>query len=152
MFNAQDILDIAIRLETNGEKTYRDAMQHTSDADLKALLAWIAGEEKNHARWFTSLKEQLNQDEDHHLLAELSQALVEDVVREQAFSLQEVDFETIDTPEKMIPTFVGFENDTIAFYEFLKSFIDDPAIAGQLEQIVAEEKKHVAQFQALLKS
>ena len=25
MFTAQDILDIAIRLESNGEKTYRDA-------------------------------------------------------------------------------------------------------------------------------
>ena len=42
MFTAQDILDIAIRLENNGEKTYRDALQHTPITDLKTLLAWIA--------------------------------------------------------------------------------------------------------------
>lgn len=150
MFNAQDILNIAIRLENNGEKTYLDARQHTADADLKALLAWIAQEEQSHARWFTELKERLSRGEDHHLMAEFSSALVDDVVREQAFSLQEVDFATIDTPEKMIRTFLGFENDTIGFYEILKSFIQDPTIAEQLEQVIAEEKNHVDQFQAML--
>jgi rubrerythrin len=150
MFNAQDILDIAIRLETNGEKTYQDARQYTSNAELKSLLIWIAREERNHARWFEGLKEQLAQDEDHHLVAELSRALVEDVVREQAFSLQEVDFEAVDTPEEMVRIFIGFENDTIAFYEVLKTFIDDPAIARQLEQIITEEKNHIEQFQNLL--
>ena len=61
MFTAQDILDIAIRLENNGEKTYRDAQQHTPSANLKSLLGWIAQEEQNHARWFTGLKNRLTQ-------------------------------------------------------------------------------------------
>jgi len=150
MFTAQDILDIAIRLERNGEKTYIDARQHTPDDELKTLLAWIAREEHEHARWFTDLKNRLTQGEDHHLMAELSQALVEDVVQGQAFSLQEVDFETINTPDKMIRTFIGFEDDTIAFYEVLKTFIDDAAIADQLEQIILEEKRHMATFRDML--
>lgn len=150
MFTAQDVLDIAIRLENNGEKTYRNALQHSPDEQLKALLAWIAQEEQNHARWFTELKDRLTRGEDHHLMAEMSRALVEDVVKGQVFSLQEVNFRDIDTPEKMILTFIGFEDDTIAFYQFLKTFITDPAIEGQLEQIIAEEKKHMATFQELL--
>ena len=150
MFTAQDILDIAIRLEKNGEKTYRNACHHTTDVDLKTLLDWIAQEEQAHARWFTELKDKLSKGEDHHLLAEMSRALVEDVIQGQAFSLQEVDFTAIDTPGKMVHTFIGFEDDTIAFYEVLKTLIEDPAIAGQLEQIIAEEKKHVARFKDLL--
>lgn len=150
MFTAQDILDIAIRLEKNGEKTYRDARLHISNDELKTLLAWIAQEEHDHARWFTELKNRLTQGEDHHLMAELSRALVEDVVQGQAFSLQEVDFETIDSPDKMLRTFIGFEDDTIAFYEVLKTFIDKTAIAAQLEQIILEEKKHMATFQEML--
>ncbi len=150
MFTAQDILDIAIRLEKNGEKTYRDARLHISGDALKTLLAWIAQEEHNHARWFTELKNRLTQGEDHHLMAELSRALVEDVIQGQAFSLEEVDFETIDSPEKMLRTFIGFEDDTIAFYEVLKTFIDETAIAEQLEQIILEEKKHMATFQDML--
>jgi len=150
MFTAQDILDIAIRLEKNGEKTYRDARLHISGDALKTLLAWIAQEEHNHARWFTELKNRLTQGEDHHLMAELSRALVEDVIQGQAFSLEEVDFETIDSPDKMLRTFIGFEDDTIAFYEVLKTFIDETAIAAQLEQIILEEKKHMAMFQEML--
>jgi rubrerythrin len=150
MFTVQDILDIAIRLENNGEKTYRDARQHTSHEALKALLAWVAQEEHDHARWFTELKKNLTQGEDHHLMADLSRALVEDVIQGQAFSLDEVDFETIDTPDKMIRAFIGFEDDTIAFYEILKTFIDDPATAGQLDQIIDEEKKHMAKFREML--
>jgi rubrerythrin len=150
MFTAQDILDIAIRLEKNGERTYRDARLHISDDELKTLLAWIAQEEHDHARWFAELKNRLAQGEDHHLMAELSRALVEDVVQGQAFSLQEVDFETIDSPDKMLRTFIGFEDDTIAFYEVLKTFIDETAIAAQLEQIILEEKKHMATFREML--
>jgi len=150
MFTAQDILDIAIRLEKNGERTYRDARLHISDDALKTLLAWIAQEEHDHARWFTELKNRLTQGEDHHLMAELSRALAEDVVQGQTFSLQEVDFETIDSPDKMLRTFIGFEEDTIAFYEVLNTFIDDTAIAAQLEQIILEEKKHMATFQEML--
>ncbi|MCB2144972.1 MAG: ferritin family protein [Deltaproteobacteria bacterium] len=150
MFTAHDILDIAIRLENNGEKTYRDARQHTPDEELKTLLTWIAREEHDHARWFTELKNRLTQGEDHHLMADLSRALVEDVIQGQAFSLQEVDFETIDTPDKMIRTFIGFEDDTIAFYEVLKTFIDDPEAVSQLEQIILEEKKHISSFRKML--
>ena len=152
MFSALDILDIAIRLEKNGEKTYRDAGTHTTDEELQAMLSWIADEERSHARWFTELKSRLSAGEDHHLMAELSRALVEDVVRGQTFSLQEVDFETIDTAAKMLRTFIGFEDDTIDFYEVLKTFIDDPVILGQLEQIIAEEKKHINRFEELLRT
>ncbi len=150
MFTAKEILDIAIRLENNGESTYRSARQHTPDASLKSLLAWIADEERSHARWFSDLKTRLAQSEDDHLLAEFSRALVEDVIQGQAFSLQEVDFTAIDTPEKMIRTFIGFEDDTVAFYQLLQTFIDDPVIADQLEQIIAEEKKHISHFRQLL--
>ncbi len=152
MFTAKEILDIAIRLERNGEKTYRDASAHTTDKGLQTLLDWIAREEQVHAHWFTELKNRLSREEDHHLLAEMSRALVEDVIQGQAFSLAEVDFESIDTPEDLVRTFIGFEDDTIAFYEILNGFIDDPTIAGQLEQIIEEEKTHIARFKALLPS
>ena len=41
MFTAHEIVDIAIQLENNGEKTYRDAANCTSDRELKKLLDWV---------------------------------------------------------------------------------------------------------------
>jgi rubrerythrin len=150
MFTTQEILDIAIRLENNAEKTYLDARQHTEDAELSALLGWIIEEERIHAHWFENLKDRLSRDEDDYLKAEMSRALVEEVIQGQAFSLQTLDFGTIDTPDKMIRTFIGFEDDTIAFYEILKAFISAPAILEQLEKIIDEEKRHIAKFRQLL--
>lgn len=152
MFTAHDILDIAIRLENNGERTYLDARQHTSDEKLKSLLTWIAREERDHAHWFSELKKRLSRDEDHHLMAELSRALVEDVVQQQAFSLQDVDFEAIRSTDEMVRTFIGFEDDTIAFYDILKTLIEDPAVTKQLELIIDEERNHIAQFQKMIPS
>jgi len=151
MFTDHDVLDIAIQLERNGEKTYRDAAAQVPELEVKELLNWIANEEQNHARWFHNLKNRLIKGEDHHLIAEMSRALVEDVVKGQAFSLGEVDFSVINTPKKMMNTFIGFEDDTIGFYELLKNFVEDPEVASQLEQIIAEEKKHITQFRDLLK-
>jgi rubrerythrin len=150
VFTAQDILDIAIRLENNGEKIYLDAKRQTADGDLKALLDWIAEQERSHAHWFEDLKERLSRDEDFHLKAEMSRALVEEAVQGQAFSLQTVDFRTIDTPDKMIRIFIGFEEDTIAFYEILEALIADPSILEQLGKIVDEEKGHIAKFRQML--
>jgi rubrerythrin len=117
---------------------------------LKTLLDWVAGEERNHTHWFSNLKTRMIEGEDHHLIAELSRALVEDVIQGQAFSLEEVDFSTLYTPQKMVETFIEFEDDTIVFYDFLKSFIEEPVVVKQLEQIIAEEHNHIAQFRDLL--
>lgn len=150
MFTQQDILDIAIRLEENGERTYLAARAHAPSEDLKSLLTWIAGEERNHARWFGTLKDRMQKGKDHALMADFSQALVEDVVKGQVFSLQEVDFAAIETADELIRTFMGFEDDTVAFYELLKTFIDDPPTSAQLEIIIAEEKKHIDRFREML--
>jgi rubrerythrin len=150
MFNAEDLLDIALRLEHNGEKIYRNARRQTADDTLQRLLERIAREESSHADRFSNLKNRLPSGEDHHLVAEMSRALVEDVVKGQAFSLQEVDFAQIDTPRKMVRTFIGFEEDTIAFYETIGAFISDPAIARILETIIAEERRHIDQFRLWL--
>ena len=45
MFSIQEILDLAIRLEKNGESVYRKAAAKLSRADLVSLLAWKADEE-----------------------------------------------------------------------------------------------------------
>ncbi len=150
MFSAHDILSIAIRLEENGRQTYLDARQHVSDKELKDLLLWMAHEEERHARWFGELKSRLTEGEDSHLMAELSQALVEDVIKGQSFSLQEVDFKAIRGPHEMLKVFIGFEEDTIGFYDLLKTFIDDPDTASQLDGIISEEKKHILQLQQML--
>ena len=57
MFSTAEIIDLAIRIEKNGEKTYRKAQEKVSDLSLASMLQWLADEEVEHAKWFVELKE-----------------------------------------------------------------------------------------------
>jgi rubrerythrin len=50
----------------------------------------------------------------------------------------------------MLRTFIGFKEDTISFYQVLKTLVDDPATAAQLDRIISEERKHIVKFDEML--
>jgi rubrerythrin len=150
MFSAYEILDIAVKLEKNGEKVYREAMDQTGDLSLKELLKWMADEEVKHAEWFSELKSEVELNENHHLIRELSGDLVSEFVGEQSFSLQDVDFSAIKGTRELIEVFIEFERDTILFYKMLESFIIDEETGEKLNRILDEENDHISKLQERL--
>ncbi|MFO7708527.1 MAG: ferritin family protein [Desulfobacterales bacterium] len=143
MFEIREILDVAIRLELNGEKTYRDAMASSSDTEMNALLAWMADEEARHRQWFAELKARLDRGTANPFFEEMSREVFNDLVGGQSFSLKEVNFAGIESPEQLLSVFREFEQDTVLFYELIEPFIEDPDTRAQLRQIIAEEKRHI---------
>ena len=150
MFSTYEILDIAVKLEKNGEKVYREAMDQTGDPSLKELLKWMADEEIKHAEWFSELKSEVELNEDYHLIREMSGDLVSEFVGDQSFSLKDVDFSAIKGTRELIEVFIEFERDTILFFEMLESFIIDEKTGEKLNRIIEEEKDHIAKLQELL--
>lgn len=150
MFTAQNIIDFAVRLEKNGETIYRNAQGLTSDAAMGELLEWAAEEERKHGEWFAALREEIDADEDHHLIEDMNKALVSEYFQDQSFSLKEVDFSKIESTEEMIEVFIEFEEDTILFYQMLESFTSDEETAKRLTQIIEEEQNHIQKLQTLL--
>jgi rubrerythrin len=150
VFSLVEIFAIAVQLEKNGEKTYRKALETSEDTALNDLLQWMAEEERFHAEQFSQLQEKLADDEENRLAKKMSDSLVENFIKGQTFSLEEVDFSALKNEEDLINTFVEFEKDTILFYDMLKSFMLDKNIIQQLERIIAEEEMHVSKLQELL--
>ncbi len=146
MFEIKEILDVAIRLEHNGEETYRKAMASFADEEMNALLSWVADEEAKHREWFAALKARLDTGTKNPFLDEMSRELFNDLVGGQSFSLKEVDFAQIESAEELVSVFVEFEKDTVLFYELIEPFIEDPDTRTQLRQIIAEENGHIARL------
>ena len=109
----------------NGEKAYRKALDESEDDELNSLLAWMAEEELQHAERFSQLKDKIEDDEKSHLMKELNDALINDFIKGQTFSLEDVNFSEIRGVRNLINLFIEFEKDTILFYDMLKSFILD---------------------------
>ena len=143
MFEISEIIDLAIRLEKNGEATYRRAMERVSDPDLLSLLNWMADEEVQHANWFGNLKKTATSGKTNPFLDEMSRELFDDLVGDQSFSLKEVDFSSVHTVKDLLKIFIEFERDTAMFYEVLIPFIEDEETLKQLHKIIEEENRHI---------
>ncbi len=150
MFEIGEILDLAIRLEKNGEAEYRKAMGLVSDPRLAEMLEWMADEEVRHRRWFEDLKRSLSTGGRNPFVEEMGRNLFGNLVGTQSFSLREVDFEAIESGEELLAVFVEFEKDTAIFYEMIEPFVEEGPTRDQLRTIIAEEKRHVDQIRSYL--
>ena len=143
MFSTKEILDLAIKLEKNGEAVYREAIGKVSNPGLVPLLEWMADEEVKHADWFAELKHNLETHNENPFAEEMSRELFNEMLGDKNFSLKDIDFSAIETFEELIEVFIEFEKDSIIFYEVLKPFVEDPAARKYLQKIIEEEKHHI---------
>jgi rubrerythrin len=151
MFETKEILDLAVRLEKNGEAVYRRAMSTETRGELRSMLEWMAEEEAGHGRWFADLKAALDKGIRNPFMEEMSRGVFEDLLGGQAFSLKEVDFSKVADTDELMSIFIEFETDTVLFYEMIMPFIEDDATRKRLEEIIAEENRHIASLKAVQK-
>jgi rubrerythrin len=150
VFSANEVLDMAIRLEKNGEAIYRGAAKGLSDTNLSLVLEWMADEEARHATWFSKIQRELVVPASDPVAEEMGRNLLDNLLAGQSFSLEDVDFSRIDHIDDMIATLIEFEEDTILFYEMLEAFVQDEATLLQLKNIVAEEERHIEKLKTLI--
>jgi len=147
LFTAAELLDIAIKLENNGEAVYRRAVAKVKKPELVSLLEWMADEEVQHARFFSELKLRLEKNRANPFIEEMSRELFDDLLGNRNFSLREVDFSSIENQNELIDIFIEFEKDSVIFYKVLEPFVEDPVAREHLQKIIDEENLHIRQLQ-----
>ncbi len=143
MFSEREILEIAVRMEKNGENEYLKAAREISDQDLIAALEWMAAEEREHAAFFTRLLNNLDTLSSSVFGEEMDAGFLKDLIGGSSLSLKEVDFDQVESLGALVDIFIGFEEDSILFYQMILPMIDRNETREQVERIVAEEKKHI---------
>jgi rubrerythrin len=152
MFTVNDLIDIAVKMEKNGEAIYLAAMPKVTSPQLKSLLQWMADEEAGHCRWFADKKDKWSFEADLPDLETMLPDVIKEMMGDKTLSLDEVDFSQIRSAASLLETFLTFENDTILFYEFLQAFLQDSGSVSGLKKIIEEEKKHVAELQEMIQA
>jgi len=147
LFSANEILDMAVKLEKNGEAVYRNAIEKVVRPELIDLLEWMAAEEVKHADFFANLKLDLESKNANPFIDEMSRELFDDLLGEKNFSLKEIDFSLIENTDELIAVFVEFEKDSVIFYKVLEPFVEDPVAREQLKIIIEEENRHIKRLQ-----
>ena len=150
LFSANEILDLAIKLEKNGELVYRDAIEKVSNPELIRLLEWMADEEVKHANWFAELKLKLDQKSVNPFMEKMSRELFDDLLGDKNFFLKDVDFSSVSEIDDLMAIFIEFEKDSVRFYQVLEPFIGDPVSLESLKKIIDEENCHIERLQELM--
>ena len=143
MFSIREIFDVAIQIEKNGEKFYRDALKKISNPSLRSLLEWMADQEAEHQRWFSEKRETVKTKVDDVELEEMGRTILQNILADQTFSLKEADLSKIENLEALLQLCIEFEKDTILFYEMIRSFIEDTETSEKLDEIIEEENRHI---------
>ncbi len=149
-FNADEIFEMAIQIEKNGERFYRLAAEGTLDPAVRKMLVELAAKEDEHQRVFLSMKEDLSasdrqattfdpQGEAAAYLRAMADGRVFDLRTDPAGF-----FRHHRTIEDILREAIGIEKDSIVFYLGMKEMVPDQLGKDKIDHIIREEMRHIA--------
>jgi rubrerythrin len=143
MFTASELFDLAVRVEENGERFYRGALKRAKSETVRELLGWLADQEVEHRNTFSRIREAMAAEtqQDPALLS-LGRDLLRGAMGRHAFSLEELEVDSRESEEDILRAALGFEEDTLLFFEFISPFVSNRTVRGLLERIKTEELHH----------
>ena len=150
MFTLHDILDIAIQIEYNGERVYRQALKVVNDKSLAALFKWLADEEVNHAETFVNMQQKAEKIIDDPKIVEMGKSMLQSAMKQHSFGLNETDLMEMRELEDVLALSIEFEKDTALFYQMLRPFLEDQSAIEQLDTIIEEELRHADRLHMFL--
>jgi rubrerythrin len=142
-FNANDIFEMAIKIEENGALFYRNAAEKVDGQENKQFLLDLAAMEDGHATTFAAMQKDLKgketaptsfdpENENALYLKALADARV--------FAKKE---EPDNSFKSILYSAVQAEKDSIVFYLGMKGLVSEQAGKSKLDDIIQEEMSHI---------
>jgi rubrerythrin len=150
MFTIRDILELAVQIERNGQSFFRDALEKDIDPEFAAVLQWMAEEESGHIEWFERLKNTVPVSTQESQMEKMGREVLGNILGNQRFSLSDMDLKQIKDIDMLVEKLIEFENDTVLFYEMIKTAVNDKNTVKHLDMIIAEEKQHSQKLRAFI--
>jgi rubrerythrin len=150
MFDPSEVFQIAVRIEVNGERFYREMAGRLDDEKVKALFSFLADEEIKHRRFYEAVLEKSEPFEPE----EGYPGEYFDYLRSYAggviFSQEtfEEKLEEIRGASEALDFAIGVEWDSIHFYQELKGLVPESR-REQLDALIDEERRHFVQLTKL---
>jgi rubrerythrin len=155
-FNADEVLEMAIRIEENAASFYRKAAGLQSNQEDRGFFEKLAAMEDGHKATFTEMRKTLTgkekggrvfdpQDELSLYLSAMADTHGGEGSPSAADSLTGA-----ETMEEVLTTAIGLEKESVLFYLGLKDMVPPKYGLERIDDIIREERSHIAQLTSLL--
>ena len=155
VFDASDILEIAIEIEKNGQKFYKKAAGIVKDSRTKQFLIELADMEKEHEDTFRQMMETLPAQETRVLDPDNEASLYLQAMADGNVFDVKKDLSNIlagrETAEQIFKIAIQAEKDSIIYYIGLEDFMADEEDKKRVDTIIEEERGHILELYKQLK-
>jgi rubrerythrin len=142
-FNANDVFEIAVKIEENGAAFYRDAAQKIENDNHKEFLIELAKMEDDHIVTFSNMKKGLKEAE---VLSQNFDPDDENLLYLKSLADTRVFFKK-DKPDDsfkgILSSAIQTEKDSIAFYLGMKELVPPKFGQTKIDDIIKEEMSHI---------
>ena len=161
-FNADEIFEIACRIERNGAAFYREMSDKISNAPIQKMLLDFAAMEKAHEKMFMAMRTDLKgtekgstvfdpEGEAALYLRAMADVHVFDTEAKEDFLLPDVLSEEAKA-RKILRAAINREWGSIALYLGMKDMVPEKLGKNKIDAIIKEEMRHVRLLTNSLKS
>ena len=152
IFSLSEIFEIAVSLEVNGGRFYKNALAKVQKREVRELLVYLYQQEEEHQATFLRLKEEsITDDRQISMPPTGFENLLKESMEGRLLSWDDhpgIDEDT--TYHELLKAALDFERDASVFFSFLRELVDSPENRGAVDRIIQEEEEHIKRLSLLL--
>ena len=142
-FNADEVFEMAERLEQNGAKFYREAAANVADPKSKTILIQLAQMEEEHEKTYKALRARLKEDDKTATVFDPENEGVQylrALADTRVFFQAKIDLKSMQEISKAA---IQAEKDSIVFYLGMKEVVPKGFGEKRIDDIIREEMAHI---------
>jgi rubrerythrin len=149
IFNANEVFEVAKRIERNGVAYYKKAAELMAAEDGKKLMLDLAEMEVVHEQVFAHMQKGLSAEENSEALYDPhndAYQFLRDMADKYVFNPAEDPMKVLvpgADPKVILDSAIQREKDSIIFYEGIKAMVPEKFGVKRLDEIIGQEMGHV---------
>jgi rubrerythrin len=158
IFNADEIFQVAIQIERNGNEFYKQAAKKASSDGLKKKLLDLARMELEHEKTFSQMRDKLMSKSKEPVVFDPQEELamyLNAFAKGQVFSLKpngDSVLKDIKEEKDILKTAINLEIESIALYTGLEDLVPEKFGKADIKKIIRQEMSHVQILSAELEA
>ena len=154
IFTGSEIVEFGIQIEKNGRDFYKTLINQSKNQKAKDTFKYLAGEEEKHIAVFQEILNRVGKYEPPESYPGEYFAYMSSLASEHVFTQKDKGKElakNIASDKEAIDSGIGFEKDSIIFYEGMKKVVleHDHKV---IDELIMQEQSHLRQLSDLKKS
>ena len=149
-FNADEIFQLGVQIETNGKNFYEKVAKNTSDPSVQKLFSELSKWESVHRDLFEKLRKSLPDSAKRETLfdPEGEQSLYLRTMVESHVFVKNKDTSGLasscKTPAEALDLAIAFEKDSIVFFTAMKGVVPEHLGKDKIDLLINEEIRHLS--------